>query len=52
MGLVRSLVCVSFSLFLQFVFPLVLRPEQTVVCCHVSLLVLSTMGISMCTRCI
>lgn len=47
-----SLVCVSFSLFLQFVLPLVLRPEQTVVCCHVSLLVLSTMEISMCTRCI
>ena len=46
-----SLVCVSFSLFLQFVLPLVLRPEQTVLCCHISLLVL-TMGISMCTRCI
>ena len=46
MGLVRSLVCVSFSLFLQFVLPLILRPEQTVLCCHVSLLVLSTMEIS------
>ena len=33
-----SLVCVSFSLFLQFVLPLVLRPEQTV---HISLLVLT-----------